>query len=157
MCRGVVCQLASVGEKAFDCSFRGVWHSEPNGGLILLHFGLCRGGPPGLCVRGCVCVWGVGLVLCVTECGCALGAVCLDVHVCLCAEIAGPPPSLCLCVGTYSTPENTRGGQAGLCVCVCHHLRGRWACLCDTAAGTCPRCGMGQSSCVVDSFGCLLR
>lgn len=64
-------------QKAFDCSFRGVWHSEPNGGLISLHFGLrgWMGGPPGLCVRGCVCVWGVGLVPCVTESGCALGAV----------------------------------------------------------------------------------
>lgn len=44
------------------------------------------------------------------------GLCCLDVRVCLCAEIVGPPASHC--VGTYSTPENTRGGQAGVCVCM---------------------------------------
>ena len=75
-------------------------------------------GGPQACAGGCVCVWGVGLVLSVTECGCTLGAVCLDECVSVCRGCGSSSLLLCLWVRAYSTPENTHGGQAGLCVCV---------------------------------------
>ena len=54
-------------QRAFDCSFHGVWYSEPNRGLILLRFGLngwVGGRSPGLCRGLCLCL------------GCGAGSFC---------------------------------------------------------------------------------
>lgn len=72
----------------------------------------------------------MGLVLCVTECGCALGTVCLDVHVCLCAEIADPPPSHCVCVLARTAHPRTRVEDRPGCVSVCVVIFGVAGCVC---------------------------